>query len=121
MERAKASRGAVLASWWRHPHSQQPSGTPTEWLAGLPGELIEVHCRCSPRVAVARFISRSRHPGHLDSEHSAGALFTSFELQASFGPLCMGRVIEVDTEATPNAAALLRQLRLQPGEDSVHV
>src|SRR6185436_9292554 len=50
------SRGAVVASWWRHPLSEAPSGTPTEWLSSLPGALIEIYCKCRPETAAERFL-----------------------------------------------------------------
>src|SRR5215213_1627259 len=62
------TRGAVLASWWRHPESGAASGTSPSWLQSLPGEIIEVHCSCSRGVAAERFSRRRRHPGHLDAE-----------------------------------------------------
>ena len=59
---AEKSHGAVLASWWRHPRSQISSGTPTDWLASLPGVVVELHCRCAPSIAAARFMNRQRNP-----------------------------------------------------------
>jgi adenylate kinase family enzyme len=106
--RALATRAthAVMASWWKHPRSTVDSGTPTEWLAGLAGTLVEVHCHCSPAVAAKRFLSRRRHPGHLDDRWAYPELLASFKQQASLGPLGLGRLIEVDTEGPVNTDAV---------------
>jgi len=97
-ERAERSSGAILTSWWKHPQSALQSGTPTEWLAFLPGLQVEAHCKCSPAVAAQRFVSRERHPGHLDGRWSYAELLTSFERQASLGPLGLKYVVEIQTE-----------------------
>jgi predicted kinase len=107
-KQASRAGSAVLASWWKHPRSPVDSGTPTEWLARLPGTHVEVHCNCSPAAAAERFVSRKRHPGHLDGRWSNLELLASFKQQASFGPLGFGRLIEVETESTLELSALLR-------------
>lgn len=107
---ALCSQGAVLASWWRHPLSHVASGTSTGWLGSLPGELIELHCRCSPQVAVERFFARRRHAGHLDGSKSRSEELARLQQLASHGAFGIGRVIEVDTERQVDLGALLRQL-----------
>ncbi len=97
-EQAVRASSAVLTSWWKHPRSSSNSGTPSEWLAGLPGAHVEVHCNCSPEVAAQRFVSRKRHAGHFDSRWSKSELLASFTQQSSFGPLGFGRLIEIDTD-----------------------
>ena len=94
---AQASGGAVLASWWRHPLSSAATGTPTEWLRRLPGSTMELHCECSAATAVARFMARVRHPGHLGGRWSAGDLLAHFERQAAFGALGVAPVARVET------------------------
>ena len=111
---ACASPGAVIASWWRHPLSPVNSGTPTEWLASLPGELVELHCVCSPSTAATRFVARQRHAGHLDSQRAHAAVYASLEQQASLGPLRVGRVIEVSTETMPPVAEVLGKMARPP-------
>ncbi|WP_184531456.1 MULTISPECIES: AAA family ATPase [unclassified Variovorax] len=91
--------GALLTSWWRHPGSCRDSGTPTSWLGTLQAPLVEVHCRCSARAAVARFVARSRHPGHRDGVRSHAELVASFEEQEALGSLGLGYCIDVDTES----------------------
>src|SRR5687768_9091063 len=67
---AMRSQGAVIASWWQHPLSGFASGTSPAWLCSLPGEVLELHCKCSPHIAVERFFARKRHGGHLDGSKS---------------------------------------------------
>lgn len=116
IERATKLPAAVIASWWRHPRSSAASGTPSEWLLSLQGEVVEIHCLCSPKVAASRFIERTRHAGHADGRHTFEALLASFQTQASLGPLRIGRTIEVGTENEPNVAMLLGQLGCDPSE-----
>lgn len=116
--RARESDGAILASWWRHPHSEGDSGTPTAWLAALPGARIEVYCQCDPAQAAERFLSRKRHPGHLDGRWTYPALLASFDQQALLGPLRIGDLIEVDTGVcAPTAAAIAKLVERVKGAD----
>lgn len=110
---ALQSRGAVLTSWWRHPLSQVQSGTSPDWLGSLPGELIELHCRCKPETAAERFFARERHAGHFDGSKSHHEVLAEFERFAAHGPLGIGRAIEIDTELRLDLGALLRQLHPQ--------
>ncbi|HEU4557900.1 MAG TPA: AAA family ATPase [Longimicrobium sp.] len=101
---AMRSNGAVVVSWWRHPLSHVASGTSASWLHSLPGEVVEVHCRCDSHVAARRFLARPRHGGHLDEQGGA------FERFVWPGALGIGRVIELDTEQAINIEALVEQL-----------
>jgi len=107
---ALVAAGGVLVSWWRHPRSAAESGTPTQWLASLPGALLEVHCLCAPLVAAKRFVARTRHPRHVDGRRSCTQLLVQFNEHAVFGPLGLGSVIEISTDETVNKSALLRQV-----------
>ena len=93
----QASRAAIVVSWWKHPKSHGESGTPTEWLLNLPGNLVEVYCQCAPEVAAARFFSRKRHPGHLDELWSEQELRALLRQSFLLGPLAIARVVEVDS------------------------
>ena len=110
-EQASRSESSVIVSWWRHPASSLPTGTPIEWLSTLPGELIEVHCVCNPVVAAERFMARKRHIGHLDQLKSFADLLEQFEQHASFGPLRMGRLLEVNTEGRVELADVLSAIQ----------
>jgi hypothetical protein len=73
-------------------------------LAALPGPLVEVFCRCPPDLAAARYAARhaGRHPTHVSGTISP-------ELLAEFDrPMGLGAVIEVDTAAPVDIAALAR-------------
>jgi len=100
---AQGASGAVLTSWWKHPRSPVDSGTPTEWLASLPGTLVEVYCRCAPQIAAERFLARRRHPGHLDGRWTLAELLADFERQAALGPLGIGGLIVIPTESPVEA------------------
>ena len=106
-ERASRSESSIIVSWWRHPASTLISGTPIDWLSDLPGVLIEINCICDPAIAVERFKSRIRHRGHLDQFKSSAGLLAAFQQQAALGPLGIGRLVEVNTEATVVLADVL--------------
>lgn len=108
--RAEQTTGALLISWWRHPQSTVLSGTPTDWLSGLSGACVEVHCKCKPSVAAQRFAARQRHRGHLDGRWTVEELLSSFESQAMLGPLGLGHVVEVSTESHVDIDKLLREV-----------
>jgi adenylylsulfate kinase-like enzyme len=111
---AQASSGSVLVSWWRHPALRTDSGTSTEWLRSLPGELIEIHCRCAPELAADRFFARRRHPGHLDEQKSRAREIQTFTTCAELGPIGAGRLVDVCTEGPVDVQALVDQFILQP-------
>jgi hypothetical protein len=98
---ARSSPGAVLDSTfdpYTRPH-----------LGELPGELIEVRCRCPQEVAQDRYRARSttRHAGHLDDERPPEELWNEHHLT----PLGLGPVIEVDTAGSVDVERLARQIR----------
>ncbi len=109
---AMRSQGAVIASWWQHPLSGLASGTSPGWLHSLPGEVIELHCKCSPHISVERFFARKRHVGHLDGSKSKLEELARFEQLAAHGALGVGRVVEVNTEQQLQLDALLYRLQL---------
>lgn len=88
---------AVLDSFWRHPSADTQSGTPSNWLETPEIHAVEILCKCAPELAARRFLRRSRHPGHLDTEWShASLLKQSHKLNLEL-PLGVGTLIEVDT------------------------
>jgi adenylate kinase family enzyme len=94
---ARQADSAILVSHWRHPKSESQSGTPTEWLREL-DDAVEIYCVCSPPVAVERFRSRVRHPGHGDSRWNQDETLQQFETFAGYGPLGIRRLIIVNTQ-----------------------
>jgi hypothetical protein len=108
-KRVELQERAILASHWQRPEVSVTSGTPTEWLTDLP-RIIEVHCSCDPRTAVTRFVERTRHPAHGDAVVDPSELLAQFRSLAALGPLGIGRLVEVDTEGTPNVVQILRSI-----------
>ncbi len=108
--RALQSRGAVLVSWWRHPRSSVDSGTSTHWLASLPADIVELHCRCRPELAHERFFARTRHAGHLDDAKDRTQELERFRQWAALGPLGLGTVVEVDTGQAPDMERLIHEI-----------
>jgi len=109
-EAAERTTSAILVSWWRHPQSASQSGTPSEWLSSLPGVKVEIHCVCSPSIAATRFLSRTRHKGHMDHRRTYSELLEGFRAHASLGPLRIGPRIEVNTENSIDLSRLLREI-----------
>jgi predicted kinase len=97
---ADSSVGAVIEANFRRSKSVRE-------ISGLPGTVIEVHCRCSRAVALDRYRSRqsSRHPGHFDAARSDAELWDADMV----GPLAGGwPVFEVDTDRPVDVPAVLR-------------
>jgi len=108
---AAASNGAMLVSFWRLPGMPRDSGTPTDWLRRLPGHAITLQCVCAPEVAAARFLARSRHPGHLDAQKNLPDLVSNLSFLEGLVPLHVGEVIVVDTAAEVSAEAVAADLQ----------
>jgi predicted kinase len=112
-QEAQASGGAILVSFWHVARMPADSGTPTDWLTGLSGRIVEVHCACPPEIAAERFVRRKRHRGHLDRATYAEMLDSLRALPQS-GALDIGPRIVVDTSREPDveavASAILRLL-----------
>ena len=120
-ETALRSREAVITSWWRHPASLADSGTPVEWLSSLPGVVVEIHCVCGPHIAAERFLSRTRHAGHLDHWKTQEELMASFQQHAVLGPLGLGQVVLIDTEQALDLKDLLAEIEtaMEAGGDEI--
>jgi predicted kinase len=94
---AERAPAAVLEGNF-HPDSDYERGR----LLGLEARIVEVYCRCSPKIVMQRFRERQRsaHPAHplreLTSEHAA----------RYDRPLGLGIVVEVDTTQPVDIAAL---------------
>ena len=86
---ARRRDSACLVSWWRDPLANARSGTPTAWLAALPGAVVEVHCVCQAEVAADRFLARRRHPGHLDAMRTRESLVNQLAAARSPRPTGM--------------------------------
>ena len=109
-EQALALENAVIVSWWRHPKSSIDSGTSFEWLRDLGGTLIELYCKCDSAIASERFVSRTRHAGHLDKLRSPEEIEERFKYFESLGPLRIGNLVEVETESVSDLRDVLDRL-----------
>lgn len=81
-----------------------------ESLAGLPGPIVEVFCRCARATAEERYRLRAggRHPGHFDTARPFDEVWNDEVIH----PVAGGwRVIEVDTDAPVDIGQLASQLR----------
>jgi predicted kinase len=107
---ATVSEGALLVSFWRVPGMTPDSGTPTGWLSGLSDHVINLHCFCAPEVAAARFMQRTRHPGHLDAGLSEAEVVESIRATARLGTPDIVPRIQVDTSGEPDLDAVVREI-----------
>lgn len=82
-------------------------------LTALGKPLIEVHCRCDPELAIARFQKRAdtdRHPGHLDNRQPLNKLEQL--VQEGLAPLGLGgSLLEVDTADEVDIEAVVDWVR----------
>jgi len=108
---AERAGSAVLVSHWRPLHSTDESGTPNHWLTEEYDRLVEVSCTCLPNVALARFLARTRHPGHMDSQIEVRELETRMRSWADRFPLGIGTMLEVDTQSIVDISALSIRIR----------
>ena len=97
-EAARAAGDVILVSHWQGPDEHRESGTPSAWLREF-DHVIEIVCHCSVATALARFRNRNRHPGHGDNRSDLGELQRWFEEDSLRGPLDIGSLITVNTEA----------------------
>lgn len=97
---------AILVNWWDHDASPPR-------LRGVASSMVEVFCDCPVEVTVARFHSRSRHPGHQDPDRSPQEIQAEADrMRATFrGPLGVGDVIRVDTSGPVDADRVADQVR----------
>lgn len=102
--------GAVIVSFWRRPELSPTSGTPTDWLLSL-GRLTEEYCDCPPLLAMQRFTSQSRHPGHLDGKRSESGLLAQFRALDELGPVGLGTTVLVDTSIVVDAERVADAVR----------
>ena len=99
----QSAEGAVLVSFWHHPGMPRDSGTPTSWLASL-GTIVNVHCVCPPAIAAARFATRRRHDGHLDTTTRHEDLLKQLLALSALGSLHFENRFEIDTSGEIDGA-----------------
>jgi predicted kinase len=113
---ATSSNGAVVVSFWRQPGMREDSGTPTDWIAALSEQVVNVRCVCGPEIAASRFLQRTRHPGHLDGGASPADVLASIRASAVLPPIDVGRRIDVDTSGESELNAIVLAIRNLLGE-----
>jgi adenylylsulfate kinase-like enzyme len=86
----------VLVSHWR-PRGRADTGTPTDWVNRRFHCTVEVYCECDPELAARRFVSRTRHPGHLDKTKPEEAVLSWMHDMAALYPLSSAKVIRVSS------------------------
>ena len=105
---ARELRHCVLESFW------DPRLADDE-LRDLDGQLIELHCSCSPETARERFQERhrrDRHPGHLDDQRVDD--FDTWIATGRGEPLRLGGpLLEVSTESELNTDDVVAWIRKQ--------
>jgi len=107
---AAQAPAAVLESVWHRSRSLAD-------LGGLPGNIVEVFCRCDRDVAAQRYDRRAatRAAGHLDAERAADELWNDDVAR----PVAGGwPVIEVDTTTPVELGPLIAGIRAAAGAPS---
>ena len=100
---AQSPGGAVLESVWHRSYA-------LDELRRLPGQVVEVFCRCDPVLAAERYAVRaeSRDAGHFDAERVTAELWNDEVAR----PVAGGwPVIEVDTTVSVDVEALTAAIR----------
>jgi hypothetical protein len=97
---------AVLSSWWKHPLSSQNAGTDVAWLRREGMQVVEVYCNCPVAIAAERFVSRHRHPGHIDSLRTKHALLPQLSEAERVGPVFPQQALICDTERELSTSAV---------------
>lgn len=100
---AAQAPGAVLESVWHRGYAMPA-------LAGLPGSIVEVFCRCDMAIAARRYAGRAgtRDAGHFDAERTPGELWNDEVAR----PVAGGwPVIEVDTAGPVDVGSLVPRIR----------
>src|SRR5690348_11341900 len=94
---------AVLESVWHRSHAAAK-------LGNLPGNLVEVFCRCDPAIAAERYARRAgtRAAGHFDAKRTIEELWNDDVAR----PVAGGwPVLEVDTTARVDVTSLEGRIR----------
>ena len=100
---AAEAPGAVLESVWHRSHAAAE-------LGNLPGNLVEVFCRCDPAIAAERYARRAgtRAAGHFDAKRTIEELWNDDVAR----PVAGGwPVLEVDTTARVDVTSLVGRIR----------
>ena len=111
IDAAQDQQAIILISHWRKPGATGASGTATDWIVDHYDRVIEINCTCAPDVATQRFVDRNRHVGHCDKTRTREEIAAWMTAIAQTLPLGVGSLITVDSEASPDIAALSRAVQ----------
>ena len=106
---ALRQKRAVLVSHWK-PQNMINTGTPTDWLENHFSRIVEIYCHCNADIAADRFMTRKRHPGHLEHEKSRDEVRDWMKRLAPSYPLGIGRVVKTSTEAGTESHSVISQI-----------
>ena len=95
---AEAKSRIVLVSHWRPKNLDTDSGTPCNWLSDTFDTVIEIYCSCSVDIALKRFHSRNRHPGHVDRSRTIAQIGDWLTEYATHLPIGVGKSYRVNSE-----------------------
>jgi len=104
---AADTSGAVLESVWHRSYAEAG-------LRHLPGNIVEVFCRCDPRIAQQRYAERAgaRAAGHFAAERTAAELWNEDVAR----PVAGGwPVLEVGTDEPVDVTPLTARIRATAG------
>jgi predicted kinase len=104
---AAETSGAVLESVWHRSRAQAG-------LRRLPGNVVEVFCRCDQRIALRRYAERAgaRAAGHFAADRTAGELWNDEVARAVAGGW---PVLEICTNDPVDVAPLAARIRAAAG------
>jgi predicted kinase len=101
---ARASELAVLDAWWPPDRVGQ--------LDPYLGRAVQIFCSCPADIAVARFQTRARHPGHRDEDAPApSSTQAAFESYAGLPLPCPK--LTIDTSSPVDIDSVERWVREQ--------
>ncbi|MEM9573352.1 MAG: AAA family ATPase [Pseudomonadota bacterium] len=100
----------VLVSHWR-PRGRTDTGTPADWVHRHFQNTVEVYCECDPELAAHRFISRTRHAGHLDKIKSEDAILAWMRDMAGCYPIGSASVVRVSAMSDISIHNVLDEIR----------
>ncbi|HCH33770.1 MAG TPA: hypothetical protein DE045_12575 [Oceanospirillaceae bacterium] len=109
---AKQLGMGVLCTFWNHPASTTTPGTDTQWLRTSAAQIIEVYCHCPAETAFERIQIRQQKQGSQDSNRAnlGYDLLSEYKIEASLGPVNIGKVITVKTDQPIKIEVLTQQI-----------
>ncbi|HIG36151.1 MAG TPA: ATP-binding protein [Oceanospirillaceae bacterium] len=109
---AKQLGRGILCTFWDHPASTTTPGTDTQWLRTSAAQVIEVYCHCPAETAFERIQIRQQKQGAQDNNRAnlGYDLLSEYKIEASLGPLNLGKLITVKTDQPVKLELLTQQI-----------